>query len=62
MEFLRNREQLLEELAQLREKQIQALRKGTYGGLTEAEQREFDDRHTRIRELLNELPDLKPAL
>ena len=27
MEFLRNREQLLEELAQLREKQIQALKK-----------------------------------
>jgi len=49
------------ELIQLTEKQINTLEKQTFGGVTEAEQREYDDRQERIRDLFIELHHLDPA-
>jgi len=56
-----NQEQVRNELIQLTEKQINTLEKQTFGGVTEAEQREYDDRQERIRDLFIELHHLDPA-
>ena len=57
----RNQELLRNELIQLTEKQINTLEKRTFGGVTEVEQREYDDRQERIRDLFIELHHLAPA-
>jgi len=56
-----NQEQLRNELIQLAEKQIHTLEKHTFCGATEAEQREYDERLERIRDLFTELNHLDPA-
>jgi hypothetical protein len=48
-------EHLCSELVQLTEKQISTLEKRMFGGITEAEQNEYDDRQERIRDLFAEL-------
>jgi len=53
--------QLRNELIQLTEKQIHTLEKRTFGGITEAEQREYEERQERIRDLFIELHRLDPA-
>jgi hypothetical protein len=56
-----NRSQARNELFQLLEKQIITLEKLTFGGVTEAEQREYEERRERIRDLFIELHHLEPA-
>ena len=56
-----NQEQLRNELIQLTERQIDTLEKRTFGGVTEAEQREYEERQERIRDLFTELHHLEPA-
>jgi hypothetical protein len=56
-----NQEQLRNELIQLTERQIDTLEKRTFGGVTEAEQREYEERQERIRDLFTELHHLDPA-
>ena len=56
-----NQEQLRNELIQLTEKQINTLEKRTFGGVTEAEQREYEERQERIRDLFIDLHHLDPA-
>jgi hypothetical protein len=56
-----NQEQLRNELIQLTEKQINTLEKRTFGGITEVEQREYEERQESIRELAIELHRLDPA-
>jgi hypothetical protein len=57
----RNEEQLRNELIQLTEKQIDTLEKRIFGGVTDAEQREYEERQDRIRDLFIELHHLNPA-
>ena len=56
-----NQEQVRNELIQLTEKQINTLEKRTFGGVTEAEQTEYEERQGRIRHLFIELHHLDPA-
>jgi hypothetical protein len=56
-----NQEWLRNELIQLTEKQINTLEKRTFGGVTQAEQREYEERQERIRDLFIELHHLAPA-
>jgi len=48
-------EKIREELHQLIRAQTEALNAQTFGGLSDEELREFDQRHERIRELSGEL-------
>jgi hypothetical protein len=57
----RNQEQLRNELIQLTEKQIDTLEKRIFGGVTDAEQKEYEERQDRIRDLFIELHHLHPA-
>ena len=57
----RNQEHLRSELIQLTEKQISTLEKQTFGGITEAQQSEYEERQERIRDLFIELHHLDPA-
>ena len=57
----RTQEHLRSELIQLTDKQISALEKRTFGGITEAEQSEYEERQERIRDLFIELHHLDPA-
>jgi hypothetical protein len=57
----RNQEHLRSELIQLTDKQISTLEKRTFGGVTEAEQRQYEERQERIRDLFTELHHLDPA-
>lgn len=57
----RNQEHLRSELIQLTEKQIGTLEKRTFGGITEAEQSEYEERQERIRDLFIELHHLDRA-
>jgi hypothetical protein len=56
-----NREKLRNELIQLAEKQINTLEKQMFCGITEAEQRKYEERQDRIRDLFSELHHLDPA-
>ena len=56
-----NQEQLRNELIQLTERQIDTLEKRTFGGITEAEQSEYEERQERIRDLFVDLHRLDPA-
>jgi hypothetical protein len=56
-----NQEHLRSELIQLTEKQISTLEKRTFGGVTEAELSEYEERQERIRDLFIELHHLDPA-
>jgi len=56
-----NQEWLRNELIQLTEKQINTLEKRTFSRVTEAEQREYEERQERIRDLFIELHHLAPA-
>ncbi len=56
-----NQEHLRSELIQLTEKQISTLEKRTFGGATEADLSEYEERQERIRDLLIELHHLEPA-
>ncbi len=56
-----NQEHLRSELIQLTEKQINTVEKQTFGGVTRAEQREYEERQERIRDLFIELHHLDPA-
>jgi hypothetical protein len=56
-----NREHVRSELIQLTEKQISTLEKRTFGGVTQAELREYEERQERIRDLFTELHHLAPA-
>jgi hypothetical protein len=49
------------ELTELIQKQIDAIEKETFGGTTEAERREYDERRIRIDELHDELTRLNTA-
>jgi hypothetical protein len=49
------------ELVQLMERQIDSLERGTFGGLTEEERREYEERQERIDELCDELRYPHPA-
>lgn len=50
-----NQEHLSSELIELTEKQISSLEKQTFGGVTEAELSEYEERQERIRDLFIEL-------
>jgi hypothetical protein len=52
---------LRSELVQLMEKQVDTLEKQTFGGIDEAEQREYDERQKLIHVLCDELNYLNPA-
>ena len=54
----RNQEHLRGELIQLTEKQISTLEKRTFGGITETEESEYEERQERIRDLFIELHHL----
>jgi len=56
-----NQEQLRNELIQLTEKQITTLERQTFGGVTQAEEREYEERQERIRKLFIELHHLAPV-
>jgi hypothetical protein len=57
----RNQEDLRTELIQLTEKQISTLEKQAFGGITKAEQGEYEERQQRIRDLFTELHHLDRA-
>jgi hypothetical protein len=57
----RNPEGLPRELVELMEKQIHSLEKETFGGVTDAERREYEERQDRIHELCGQLHYLNPA-
>jgi len=57
----RNQEQLRNELIQLTEKQINTLEKQMFGGVTDAEKREYEERQDLIRDLFTDLHHLAPA-
>jgi hypothetical protein len=48
-------------LVALIERQIESLEKETFGGLTDAERREYEERQERIDELCDQLRYLHPA-
>jgi hypothetical protein len=52
---------LRSELIQLTEKQISTLEKRTFGGVTEAELSEYEERQEKIRDLFLELHHLDSA-
>jgi len=56
-----NQEHLRSELIELTEKQISTLEKRTFGGVTEADLCEYEERQERIRDLFIELHHLEPA-
>jgi hypothetical protein len=56
-----NREVLRNELIQLTENQIDMLEKRTFGSVTDVQQREYEKRQERIRDLFTELHHLEPA-
>jgi hypothetical protein len=56
-----NRELLSKELIQLTQKQIDATERRTYGSITQAEEREYEQRQERIRNLFTELHHLDRA-
>ena len=56
-----HQEHLRSELIQLTEKQISTLEKRTFGGVTEADLSEYEERQERIRDLFIELHHLEPA-
>jgi hypothetical protein len=56
-----NQEHLRSELIQLTEKQISTLEKRIFGGVTEAELSEYEERQDRIRDLFIELYHLDSA-
>ena len=56
-----NQEQLVSELIQLTEKQINTVEKRMFGCVTEAEQREYEERQERVGDLFRELHHLDPA-
>ena len=56
-----NQEELRNELIQLTQKQLDTLEKRIFGGVTKAEQREYEERQERIRDLFIELHHLHPA-
>ena len=49
------------EIVRLMEKQIESLERETFGGVTDAERREYEDRQDRIDELCRELKHVSPA-
>jgi hypothetical protein len=57
----RNPKGLPSELVQLMQKQIESLEKETFGGVTDAERREYENRQDRIDELCEKLRLLAPA-
>lgn len=57
----RNSKGLPRELVQLMEKQIERLEKETFGGLTDAERREYEERQDCINDLCEKLRYLHPA-
>jgi hypothetical protein len=57
----RNPAALPGELVQLMEKQIDSLEKETFGGLTDAELHEYEERQERIDELCDQLRYFHPA-
>jgi hypothetical protein len=57
----RNPKGVPSELVQLVEKQIESLEKETFGGVTDAERREYENRQDRIDELCDKLRYLHPA-
>ena len=57
----RDPKQLRRELTELIQKQIDTLGKETFGGATDAEHREYEQRQERINELYSELQLLKIA-
>jgi len=57
-----NQEQLRNELIQLTEKQIGTLEKQTFGGVTESEEREFEERQDRIRDLFMKIHHVAPTV
>jgi hypothetical protein len=61
VELPRNHDLLRIELLQLMEKQVDTLKKETFGSLTEEERRGYGDRQTRIHDLLSELYSLVPV-
>jgi hypothetical protein len=56
-----SREHLRSELIQLTEEQISTLEKRTFGGVTETELRQYEERQERIRDLFAELHHLDRA-
>jgi hypothetical protein len=58
---MQSREQLQHEILQLADKQIDSLEKETFGGLTDAELRDYEERQERIHELCDELQYLDPG-
>ena len=56
-----NQEHLRSELIELTEKQISTLEKRTFGGVTEADLSEYEERQERIRDLFSELHHLDRA-
>jgi DNA-binding NarL/FixJ family response regulator len=56
-----NPRKLPHDLVQLMEKQIESLEKETFGGLTDAERREYEERQDRIDELCEKLRYLHAA-
>jgi hypothetical protein len=50
-----------DELIQLLNKQLDSIQKETYGGLTTAERREYEDMRDRIYQLYDELSLLRTA-
>jgi hypothetical protein len=57
----RNPKGVPSELVQLMEKQIESLEKEAFGGVTDAERREYENRQDRIDELCDKLRYLHPA-
>jgi hypothetical protein len=57
----RNPKGVPSELVQLVEKQIESLEKEAFGGVTDAERREYENRQDRIDELCDKLCYLHPA-
>jgi hypothetical protein len=58
---MHNQEQIRNELIKLTEKQINILEKQMFGGVTDAERREYEQRQARNRDLFIELHHLAPA-
>jgi hypothetical protein len=56
-----NPQKLPRDLVQLMEQQIESLEKETFGGLTDAERREYEERQDRIDELCQKLRYLQAA-
>jgi hypothetical protein len=57
----RNPKGVPSELVQLMEKQIESLEKEAFGGVTDAERREYENRQDRIDELCDKVRYLHPA-